>query len=104
MTESLQVWKATYFVLSIVFFGGAHIMYTMAFGFERANWLVGAVIAVCALIFWKFVTMRLTGVMVQAVLVYALLIGTMLWRAISRLETMSDLKNSWTKLSSSVGE
>ena len=99
-----QVWKQSYFILGIIAFSMAHIMYTIAFGFERAHWLVGISLGIFAVLFWQYVSKFIKGIMVKAVLVYACIIATMLWRAIARIDQISDLKDSWTKLCSCVGK
>jgi len=101
--DVILVWKENYLILGIIAFSLAHIMYTIAFGFERPYWTIGAFLGVFAIIFWKAVTRYIKGIMVKAVLVYALIISTMLWRAIARFDRMLDLKTSWTLLSSCVG-
>jgi len=101
--DILLVWKEPYFILGILAFSLAHIMYTIAFGFETAHWIAGFCLGIFAICFWLYVSQYLKGVMVKAVLVYACIISTMLWRAIARIDQMSDLNDSWTKICSCVG-
>jgi len=101
--DVLIVWKQSYFILAIIAFAIAHIMYTMAFGFDRLCFMVGVVLGLSAIVFWKLVTIRIQGIMVKAVFVYACIISMMLWRAIARVEPNSDLKASGAKRCSCVG-
>jgi len=100
------VWKTHYFLLGIAAFALAHVMYTIAFGFEKSSWRVGLFLCLYGIVFWKFVTRNVRGVMEKAIGIYTCIISFMVWRAISRIEPNSDISNlftSWNKLCSCAG-
>ena len=81
-------------------------MYTIAFGFEKSSWRVGLFLCLYGIVFWKFVTRNVRGVMEKAIGIYTCIISFMVWRAISRIEPNSDISNlftSWNKLCSCAG-
>ncbi|OXU18056.1 hypothetical protein TSAR_014376 [Trichomalopsis sarcophagae] len=83
-------------------FAIAQVMYTSAFGFSPFNAKLGAFIyALCAIIIYTLMP-GLSGVLKIGVPVYTLLLGTMSWRAIARVQFYGG-KWTWTRLCCCIG-
>ncbi|XP_073513877.1 lysoplasmalogenase TMEM86B [Phyllobates terribilis] len=95
------VWP-DYFQLGMIMFGLAHIMYTAAFGFHPLNLRIFMVIALFGVTFYSMAFSYLSGPFVPMVAGYTMLIGTMTWRALSRVSLASH-KFSWARISAAVG-
>ncbi|XP_044134140.1 lysoplasmalogenase [Bufo gargarizans] len=95
------VWP-DYFQLGMIMFGLAHLMYTTAFGFHPLNLRIFLVIALFCVGFYSMTFSYLTGPFVYMVAGYTMLIGTMTWRALSRVSLTSH-KFSWAWISAAVG-
>ena len=100
--DAFMVWKSKCFTHSVIMFGLGQIMYTSAFGFKPFNIYVAAFVAILNSIIYSHLYEGLKGAMVYCVGVYILLIGVMLWRAVSRVKFF-DCFWSWTKLCSCMG-
>ncbi|CAJ0920780.1 unnamed protein product [Ranitomeya imitator] len=95
------VWP-DYFQLGMVMFGLAHLMYTAAFGFHPLNLRIFIVIALFGVTFYSLIFSYLSGPFIPMVAGYTMLIGTMTWRALSRVSLASH-KFSWAHVSAAVG-
>ncbi|KAG9481603.1 hypothetical protein GDO78_010701 [Eleutherodactylus coqui] len=95
------VWPE-YFQLGMVMFGLAHIMYTTAFGFHPLNLRIFIFIALLCGGFYSVTFSYLSGPFVYMVAGYTMLIGTMTWRALSRVNLASHTF-SWTCVSAALG-
>lgn len=89
-------------ILGLAFFSLAHFAYAYAFGFHPPNFYVGAFCSCVALGMYAVLWPGLEGVMIPATFLYLLLITTMVWRAIARVQPFDDLW-TWTKLCSCAG-
>ncbi|KAM4015789.1 lysoplasmalogenase TMEM86B isoform 2-T2 [Anomaloglossus baeobatrachus] len=95
------VWP-DYFQLGMVMFGLAHLMYTAAFGFHPLNLRIFLVLALFCATFYSLTFSYLSGPFVPMVAGYTMLIGTMTWRALSRVSLASH-DFSWARISAAVG-
>lgn len=83
-------------------FALAQIMYISAFGFIPLNIALGTILyAMCSLVIYALMP-GLNGILVIGVPVYTVLLTTMAWRAISRVQFYKELW-TWTKLCSCIG-
>lgn len=99
--DALLVWPH-YFLHGMVAFGIAQLMYTAAFGFKPLNACLGAVLYIGCATAVVLLLPGLKGVLVVGVPLYGILLITMAWRAIARVQFFGDLW-TWTKLCSCAG-
>ncbi|XP_066600593.1 lysoplasmalogenase TMEM86A [Prorops nasuta] len=99
--DALLVWP-NYFIAGMCMFAIAQITYIAAFGFEPLNAKLGAVIYLMSSIAIWILMPGLNGVLSIGVPIYTLLLTTMAWRAISRVQFFGELW-TWTKLCSCLG-
>ncbi|XP_063233287.1 lysoplasmalogenase TMEM86A [Bacillus rossius redtenbacheri] len=99
--DALLVWPQ-YFLHGMASFGAAQVVYTAAFGFRPLSASLGvALYALCASA--TVVLMPgLSGILAAGVPVYSILLITMAWRAIARVQLFEELW-TWTKLCSCAG-
>ncbi|XP_075046831.1 lysoplasmalogenase TMEM86B [Mixophyes fleayi] len=95
------VWPE-YFLIGMVMFGLAHLMYTIAFGFYPLKMRIFIVLAMFCATFYSVTFPYLSGPFVSMVAGYAMLIGTMAWRALARVSLASH-KFSWARVSAALG-
>ena len=100
--DAFLVWKNGYFEHGIVMFAIAQVFYAAAFGFRPLNPYAGAVCASLAAVTFGYVLPGLHGIFVYLGALYMVLIFTMVWRAIARVQFFDDLW-TWTKLCSCFG-
>ncbi|XP_015189874.1 PREDICTED: lysoplasmalogenase-like protein TMEM86A [Polistes dominula] len=99
--DALLVWPNC-FTAGMCMFAIAQIMYIYAFGFKPINLLLGAIMySFCSLVICLLMP-GLSGILVIGVPIYTLLLTTMAWRAIARVQFFEELW-TWTKLCSCVG-
>ncbi|XP_015599351.1 lysoplasmalogenase-like protein TMEM86A [Cephus cinctus] len=99
--DALLVWPSC-FVPGMGMFAIAQIMYIYAFGFKPLNASLGAVLyAMCTLVICILMP-GLNGALAIGVPIYTVLLTTMTWRAISRVQFFEELW-TWTKLCSCAG-
>ncbi|XP_043681592.1 lysoplasmalogenase-like protein TMEM86A [Vespula pensylvanica] len=99
--DALLVWPNC-FIAGMCMFAIAQIMYIYAFGFKPINLLLGAIMyTLCSLVICLLMP-GLSGILVIGVPIYTVLLTTMAWRAISRVQFFGELW-TWTKLCSCVG-
>nr|CAD7424651.1 unnamed protein product [Timema monikensis] len=99
--DALLVWPH-YFLHGMAAFGGAHLMYIAAFGFKPLNIALGVLLFnSCAVAVYALMR-GLSGVLLVGVPVYSILLITMTWRAIARVQLFEELW-TWTKLCSCAG-
>ncbi|KAF7412309.1 lysoplasmalogenase-like protein TMEM86A [Vespula maculifrons] len=99
--DALLVWPNC-FIAGMCMFAIAQIMYIYAFGFKPINLLLGAIMyTLCSLVICLLMP-GLSGILVIGVPIYTVLLTTMAWRAISRVQFFEELW-TWTKLCSCVG-
>ncbi|XP_011499980.1 PREDICTED: lysoplasmalogenase-like protein TMEM86A [Ceratosolen solmsi marchali] len=99
--DALLVWP-NYFIPGMGMFAVAQVMYTSAFGLWPFNAKLGAFIyTICAIIIYTLMP-GLYGILKIGVPLYTLLLGTMSWRAIARVQFFEE-QWPWTKLSSCIG-
>ncbi|XP_049837832.1 lysoplasmalogenase-like protein TMEM86A isoform X1 [Schistocerca gregaria] len=99
--DALLVWPH-YFLHGMAAFGVAQLMYTAAFGFKPLNVQLGAALyALCATAV-VILMPGLSGVLMIGVPIYSILLVTMAWRAIARVQFFEELW-TWTKLCSCAG-
>lgn len=104
--DALLVWPQ-YFLHGMTAFGVAQVMYTAAFGFKPLNASIGAVLYTLCATAVIVLMPGLSGILVAGVPVYSILLMTMVWRAIARVQFF-EVPNShelwtWTKLCSCAG-
>ncbi|XP_026278596.1 lysoplasmalogenase-like protein TMEM86A isoform X1 [Frankliniella occidentalis] len=82
LADALLVWPA-HFLSGMAVFGVAHLLYIAAFGFRPLRPVLG--LALYALSAWavSFLVPSLTGPLALGVPLYALVLATMLWRAVA---------------------
>ncbi|XP_014478382.1 PREDICTED: lysoplasmalogenase-like protein TMEM86A [Dinoponera quadriceps] len=98
--DAFLVWPNC-FTAGMCMFAVAQIMYIIAFGFERLSLTLGALLyTFCAVVIYILMP-GLKGVLAIGVPIYTILITTMAWRAISRVQFSGEL--TWTKLCSCIG-
>uniref|UniRef100_A0A8C5PDL1 lysoplasmalogenase n=1 Tax=Leptobrachium leishanense TaxID=445787 RepID=A0A8C5PDL1_9ANUR len=95
------VWPE-YFLHGMVMFGLAHVMYTVAFGLLPLNIRVFFFFGIFCVVFYSVIFSYLHGPFVYMVAGYASLIGTMGWRALSRV-SLSSHNFSWARMSAALG-
>lgn len=99
--DALLVWPNC-FIAGMIMFAIAQIMYIYAFGFKPINLQLGAIMySLCSLVIILLMP-GLSGILVIGVPIYTVLLTTMAWRAISRVQFFEELW-TWTKLCSCVG-
>ncbi|XP_058800689.1 lysoplasmalogenase-like protein TMEM86A isoform X2 [Phymastichus coffea] len=99
--DAFLVWPSC-FILGVCMFAVAQIMYMTAFGFAPFNAKLGAfVYALSAMIIYTLMP-GLDGVLRVGVPVYTLLIGTMSWRAVARIQVFKK-PWTWTKFCGGLG-
>ncbi|XP_060830356.1 lysoplasmalogenase TMEM86A isoform X2 [Bombus pascuorum] len=99
--DALLVWPSC-FTPGMCMFSLAQIMYISAFGFIPLNIMLGTILyALCSLVIYALMP-GLNGILVIGVPVYTVLLTTMAWRAISRVQFYKELW-TWTKLCSCIG-
>ncbi|XP_043603266.1 lysoplasmalogenase-like protein TMEM86A isoform X1 [Bombus pyrosoma] len=103
--DALLVWPSC-FTPGMCMFALAQIMYISAFGFIPLNIMLGTILyALCSLVIYALMP-GLNGILVIGVPVYTVLLTTMAWRAISRVEFYKVQRKelwTWTKLCSCIG-
>ncbi|KAH0551999.1 lysoplasmalogenase-like protein TMEM86A [Cotesia glomerata] len=99
--DALIVWP-NLFVAGMSMFAIAQIMYITAFGFAPLNSTLGAMIyALCTIVIYILMP-GLEGILAIGVPIYTTLLGTMAWRAISRVRYFKE-PWTWTQLCSCIG-
>ncbi|XP_012523541.1 lysoplasmalogenase-like protein TMEM86A [Monomorium pharaonis] len=99
--DALLVWPNC-FTAGMCMFAVAQIMYILAFGFKPLNLTLGALLYMsCAIVIYILMA-GLDGVLVIGVPIYTILVTTMAWRAIARVQFFEELW-TWTKLCSCIG-
>ncbi|XP_064599775.1 lysoplasmalogenase TMEM86A-like [Liolophura sinensis] len=96
------VWKDMYFEHGILMFAVAQILYASAFGWSPFNPYAGSVLGAIGAVVYYYLQPALDGPMVYLVGMYVVLISTMAWRAIARVQFFDDLW-TWTKLCGCAG-
>lgn len=95
------VWREL-FLAGMVFFALAHGAYAAAFSFTPFNPLGFLLVLVIGLTYHYAMQVYFVGVFAVAAPCYSVLIGTMLWRALSRLTLDADFWQ-WTSIASCFG-
>ncbi|XP_046626337.1 lysoplasmalogenase-like protein TMEM86A [Neodiprion virginianus] len=99
--DALLVWPAC-FVPGMGMFAIAQVIYTKAFGFVPLNGVLGAILyALCAVAIFLLMP-GLNGVLMIGVPLYTILLTTMAWRAIARVQFFEELW-TWSKMCSCAG-
>lgn len=99
--DALLVWPSC-FLPGMCMFAIAQIMYIIAFGFTPLNLTLGAILYAMSSVVIYILMPGLKGILALGVPIYTLLITTMAWRAISRVQFFRELW-TWTKLCSCIG-
>lgn len=101
--DALLVWKNNgYFLPGVGFFALSQLFYSFAFGFTPFKpWRALGCATIGALLYMGMLP-YMDGMIVYIGGIYALLIFTMLWRAVARVQFLNDLW-TWTKLCSFIG-
>ncbi|XP_037799119.1 lysoplasmalogenase-like protein TMEM86A [Penaeus monodon] len=101
--DAFLVWPDQFFIQGILFFAVAQILYIKAFGFREVSIGLGAIpLYGLSLIVLVLILPGLPTPLRVAVPVYALIITTMLWRAVDRARLRTDLSQE-RRLSSLLG-
>ncbi|KAK0159875.1 hypothetical protein PV328_007345 [Microctonus aethiopoides] len=100
--DAFIVWP-NLFIVGMAMFSIAQLMYITAFGFTPLNLKLGGVIYLLCSIVIYILMPGLNGVLVIGVPIYTTLLGTMSWRAISRVVFFKGQPWTWTKLCSGIG-
>ncbi|XP_052800333.1 lysoplasmalogenase-like protein TMEM86A [Mya arenaria] len=101
--DACLVWAKSYFEVGIGCFAIAQICYARAFGWKPFNPYAGTFIFGLGALFYAFLSPALHGIMVYMVALYVMVICTMAWRAVARVQFFGDLYIKWTKLSGCFG-
>lgn len=99
--DSFLIWP-DYFLYGMAAFGVAQIMYSSAFGFKPLKPKLGAFLYCISAIANYIVIPGLHGPLLIGVPLYNVLLMTMVWRAMARVQFYEDLW-TWTKLCSCAG-
>ncbi|XP_032672286.1 lysoplasmalogenase-like protein TMEM86A [Odontomachus brunneus] len=99
--DAFLVWPNG-FTAGMCMFAIAQIMYIIAFEFKPLNLKLGAVLYMLSSVVTYTLLPGLSGVLAIGVPIYTVLITTMAWRAISRVQFFGELW-TWTKLCSCIG-
>ncbi|XP_033216216.1 lysoplasmalogenase-like protein TMEM86A [Belonocnema kinseyi] len=99
--DALLVWP-NLFTAGMAMFSVAQIMYIIAFGFSPLNPPVGATLYAGSALVIYILMPGLSGFLSIGVPLYIVLLATMAWRAISRVQFFEELW-TWNKLCSCVG-
>ncbi|KAG8434104.1 hypothetical protein GDO86_012468 [Hymenochirus boettgeri] len=91
-----------FFLHGMVMFALAHLMYITAFGFRPLKLLLFIILALLCVAFNLLTSQYLNGPFIYMVPGYSVLIGTMAWRALSRLN-LASYEFSWARTSSALG-
>lgn len=100
------VWKKQFFIHGMAAFAIAHLAYMRAFGFQPLKPLTGLICFLIMLPAYHFYFPNLNGILAIAVPVYIVIIGIMVWRAITGLQAQllsDDGLWRWTKLCACLG-
>ncbi len=92
-----------YFLIGMLFFAFAHVVYTVAFGFSSPFGLKEFILS---FVVWVVVVFTLTihhppGMLLYMIPIYACLIALMGWRSLARFSLQGDIP--WRKIFSAVG-
>lgn len=103
--DACLVYKEDYFIFGIASFGIAHLIYLSAFGIKPFNLRLAWALTGCAIMASALYVPHIKSYVLKvAVPIYMLLLLSMLWRAISRLDLFStpstNTTNSLTSASS----
>ncbi|CAH2005024.1 unnamed protein product [Acanthoscelides obtectus] len=99
--DALLVWNQ-YFDIGMFAFIIGHVYYILAFGFKPLNLPLGLVLYLLGLLVVLYLLPDLPGIFLVGVPVYILVITTMLWRAVARVQLFEDLW-TWSKLCTCAG-
>lgn len=100
------VWKQQFFIHGMLAFALAHLAYVRAFGLQPLKPLTWLFCFLITMPFYHFYFPNLKGILAVAVPIYIVVIGIMLWRAITGLQAqlLSDEGLwRWTKLCACLG-
>lgn len=101
--DALLVWQNEgYFLYGLACFSIAQVFYISAFGFRPFNPAVALLSSIYAAVCFYMLYPSLSGILIGCGLIYSLLICTMFWRSVSRVQFFDDLW-TWTKLCSCFG-
>lgn len=100
--DAFLVWKQNYFMHGIAMFAVSQVMYARAFGWKPFNPYALGVLSVIGIAGYYYVASDLKGVLLCLVALYMVLILTMAWRAIARVQFFDELW-TWTKLCGCAG-
>lgn len=101
VADVLLVWPE-YFLHGLCTFFFTQIFYISAYGFTPLKLKIAAVIYAVLLVVMSLILPNTEGVLKIGILVYGITLSTMVWRAVARVEAVSELR-TWTKLCSCVG-
>ncbi|KAJ8922522.1 hypothetical protein NQ315_007552 [Exocentrus adspersus] len=99
--DAFLIWHH-YFDIGMLAFIVGHIYYISAFGFKPLNLPVGIILYFLGTMVALYLLPDLHGVFIVGVPIYILVIITMLWRAIARVQFFEDLW-TWSKLCTCAG-
>lgn len=95
-----------FFVYGIIAFGIAHIIYLTAFGIKPLNYKFALALTILSLPVSAFYIPFLQNYLLKVIVpVYMIILLSMLWRAVSRLQIFNkEVKWTWTRLCCSIGK
>ncbi|KAJ8982988.1 hypothetical protein NQ317_001429 [Molorchus minor] len=99
--DAFLIWQQ-YFDVGMLAFIIGHIYYISAFGFKPVNLPLAAVLYFLATLVVLYLLPGLHGIFIVGVPIYIMVITTMLWRAIARVQFFEDLW-TWSKLCTCAG-
>ena len=100
--DAFLVWKQNYFMHGTAMFAVSQVMYARAFGWKPFNPYTLGVLSVIGTAGYYYVASDLKGILLYLVASYMVLILTMTWRAIARVQFFDELW-TWTKLCGCAG-
>ncbi|XP_076069041.1 lysoplasmalogenase TMEM86A-like isoform X2 [Oratosquilla oratoria] len=99
--DAFLVWDE-FFLHGMAAFGVAQVFYTSAYGFRPLNMYAASVIYAIMAVGVTLLLPGVEGVLKVGVPIYGVLLMTMVWRAVARVQLFQELW-TWTKLCSCVG-
>ncbi|XP_017778608.1 PREDICTED: lysoplasmalogenase-like protein TMEM86A isoform X2 [Nicrophorus vespilloides] len=90
-----------YFPLGMLSFAIGHINYITAFGFSTRNLPVAVVTYTITALGCLYLMPGLTGILIPGVPIYSIILNTMMWRAVSRMNNGKPITS--TKILTAIG-
>ncbi|XP_033118389.1 lysoplasmalogenase-like protein TMEM86A isoform X1 [Anneissia japonica] len=100
--DACLIYCENFFIHGLIFFAMAHLTYILAFGISPVKWSVLCVCSFLGVFTYLFMLPGLQNEMIFLAGLYIVLIITMAWRAVARLQVFEKMW-TWTKICATVG-